>query len=174
MTALLADLHAALRDVPFELPRLGLCADLSLALDLLERSASLSAPVLELLRAENERLGSSLAAFPVRPLHGDAHPGNLLATPLGPMWNDFEDTWLGPLGWDLACLATSGLMDGGAAVAAYPGPVDAVELAVCVRLRKVFGVVWRYVLGLRFPSRRAEAEAHLSKWLSRESPVQDQ
>jgi Ser/Thr protein kinase RdoA (MazF antagonist) len=149
VAALLADLHAALLDVDFELPPLGPFADLPVALDVLERSASLPSAALEALRAETALLARALAPFPRRPLHGDAHPGNLLATPSGLKWNDYEDTWLGPLGWDLACLATSGRIDGAAAVAAYPGPVDAEELAVCVRLRELVGVVWRFVQATR-------------------------
>jgi len=145
VASLLAGLHTALRDVELDLPRLGPCADVTGALNTLERSASLPSAAVEPLRAENARLAGALAPFPCRPLHGDAHPGNLLATPSGLKWNDFEDTWLGPLGWDLACLATSGRIDGAAVVAAYPGAVDAAELAVCVRLRTLLGVVWRYV-----------------------------
>jgi hypothetical protein len=82
------------------------------------------------------------------------------------MWNDFEDAWLGPLGWDLACLATSDLVDGAAAVAAYPDEFSREELAACVELRRLYGVVWRFLLTSRFPHRRAEADEHLSRWLA--------
>ena len=37
---------------------------------------------------------------PIQPLHGDAHLNNVL----GGRWNDWEDTCLGPVGWDAACL----------------------------------------------------------------------
>ena len=40
--------------------------------------------------------------LPVQALHGDASVGNLLHTPVGLVWNDFEDTFRGPLHWDLA------------------------------------------------------------------------
>lgn len=154
----LAALHAALASFDGELPRLAPCDDLDRALALV----SLPAVVAE----ENTRLRAALSEFPVRPLHGDAHPGNLLATPSGPVWNDFEDAWLGPLGWDLACLRTSGRVDGAAAVAAYPGVVSREELAVCVELRELFGVVWRFVVATRFPARRGEAEERLREWLT--------
>lgn len=39
-----------------------------------------------------------------RPLHGEAHSGNLLVTPEGLRWIDFEDACVGPLEWDLAFL----------------------------------------------------------------------
>lgn len=154
----LYELHEALADLPAPLPRHGPFDDLARALPQLGLPSA--------LEAETERLRTTLAAFPTRPLHGDAHPGNLLATPSGLMWNDFEDTWRGPLGWDLACLATSGRVDGAAAVAAYPGQVPAEELAACVELRTLFGVVWRFVLADRFPHRRPEAEDHLARWLA--------
>lgn len=160
--AALFDLHVALSDFSGPLPRLGPCSDLSRALPLVQ----LPGPVLAVLRAENQRLARELESFPLRPLHGDAHPGNLLATPVGLMWNDFEDAWLGPLGWDLACLATSRRVDGAAAVAAYPGVCPADELATCVELRELFGVVWRFVVASRFPHRRAEADEHLERWLA--------
>ncbi|MFC4857971.1 phosphotransferase family protein [Actinophytocola glycyrrhizae] len=163
MAERLASLHAALDSFDGELPRLAPCADLDRALAL----ADLPPEVTARLAAANDRLREALSTLPVRPLHGDAHPGNLLATPSGPVWNDFEDTWLGPLGWDLACLLGSGRVDGAAAVAAYPGPYSRAELSVCAELRELFGVVWRFVLARRFPDHRADADTHLREWLSR-------
>jgi len=157
----LASLHDALADLDADLPRLAPCDDMERMLTLVP------SPVAALLRDETARLRTALADFPIRPVHGDAHPGNLLVTPSGLMWNDFEDAWLGPLGWDLACLATSGRVDGSAAVAAYPGEVSAEELAVCVELRTLFGVGWRFVMATRFPHRLPEAEAALNDWRQR-------
>jgi hypothetical protein len=164
VAAALADLHGALRDLAVELPLLGPCTDIERGLHLVEHL--LPAGAAELLRAENDRLRAALAEFPVQPLHGDAHPGNLLVTPAGLLWNDFEDTWLGPLGWDLACMAVSGRFDGQAAVAAYPVPPSPEELAVCVELRKLIGVAWRYALSLRWPERKEEADRHFEAWLA--------
>jgi Ser/Thr protein kinase RdoA (MazF antagonist) len=42
--------------------------------------------------------------FEERPLHGEPHLGNLLVTPAGLRWIDFEDVSLGPVEWDLAFL----------------------------------------------------------------------
>ena len=154
----LAALHAALASFDGELPRLAPCDDLDRALALVDLP-----PV---LAEENARLRAALSRFPVRPLHGDAHPGNLLATPSGPVWNDFEDAWLGPLGWDLACLRLSGRVDGAAAVAAYQEEFSQEELDVCVELRELFGVVWRFVVATRFPARLEDAERHMRGWLA--------
>lgn len=160
----LADLHAALADLDADLPRFGPCDDTSQTLPLL--AGQVPDSVVALLREENERLREALAALPARPLHGDAHPGNLLATPSGLVWNDFEDTFLGPLGWDLACLVLTGRLDGAAALAAYPGEYSAEEVEVCVELRTLFGVAWRFVMARQFPARRADAEEHLRQWLA--------
>jgi thiamine kinase-like enzyme len=64
-------------------------------------------------------------------LHGDAHPGNLIAARDGGlMWIDFEDVCLGPVEWDLATM-----MDPGA-IAAYHRPNPEV-LARCTELREL-------------------------------------
>jgi thiamine kinase-like enzyme len=65
----------------------------------------------------------------VQPLHGDAHPGNLIATREGGLvWIDFEDVCLGPVEWDLATMMH---LD---AVAAHHRP-DPEVLARCTELR---------------------------------------
>lgn len=161
----LADLHDALREYPGVLPADGPIGDLWRILDMLERERILADGELTALRAELSRLAPEVQVLPGRALHGDAHPGNLLATPNGLVWNDFEDTWRGPLAWDLACLANTHRLDGRAALAAYPDPPPAAELEVCVRLRTVFGVAWRFVLDDRIPGRAPDKREHLNRWL---------
>ena len=63
-----------------------------------------------------------------QPLHGDAHPGNLIATRGDLVWIDFEDVCLGPVEWDLATI-----MDVDA-VAMHHRP-DPEVLARCTELR---------------------------------------
>ncbi|GKU76470.1 phosphotransferase family protein [Paenibacillus sp. L3-i20] len=41
------------------------------------------------------------------PCHGDAHARNLLASPRGPLWMDFEDVSLMPAYWDKASYVTN-------------------------------------------------------------------
>lgn len=161
-----ADLHAALADYPDLLPAAGPVDDLRIGFDLLERERIMPDAVIPRLRADLEQLATELRGFPVRVLHGDAHPGNLLWTPNGLVWNDFEDTWLGPLGWDLACLATTDYLDGMAALAAYPALPPDFELETCIRLRTLFGVAWRYFVDDRFPGRAPDKREHLERWLS--------
>lgn len=41
---------------------------------------------------------------PVQALHGDAHLGNVRLTAAGLRWLDWEESWRGPVAWDLASL----------------------------------------------------------------------
>jgi thiamine kinase-like enzyme len=68
------------------------------------------------VRDEIERLGATVddraeAAFaielPVQALHGDASFTNVLKTPGGLVWNDFEDVCAGPIEWDVTGLVHS-------------------------------------------------------------------
>ena len=64
--------------------------------------------------------------WPRRPIHGDAHTGNILATASGPLWMDFEDVCAGPVEWDLASRTlTDDFVD------AYPSEVDMERLEDC-------------------------------------------
>jgi hypothetical protein len=120
----LAALHADLEDCPFELPVLaGPLADINAALRYCDHP---------LLHQAARRLLPLVPDWPSRPLHGDAHPGNLVRTASGWCWIDFEDVCMGPPEWDLA----STLLDD-AAVRAYGGPVCVKRLASCRNLRRL-------------------------------------
>jgi hypothetical protein len=180
-----ADLHDALAGYPGELPEEGPVRDVRRALVRLEgmsrdgnwrrRPGPVMGPgrrildrdVLAVIGAEFERLAERMRALPVRPLHGDAHPGNLLASPDGLVWNDFEDTWRGPLAWDLACVANTSLLDGRAALRAYPADCPAEDVELCREFRRLYGVGWRFILAERFPEQADEARRNLEQWLAR-------
>jgi aminoglycoside phosphotransferase (APT) family kinase protein len=108
-------------------------------------------------RAELARLTDRVAelrprlAGEVVQLHGDAHPGNLLATPGGRLWTDLEDACPGPRAWDLACLRATSRLDGRAALDALPGaPTDA-ELAPWLELRRLHAAAWTVVAAAGHP-----------------------
>jgi hypothetical protein len=124
--AMLGDLHSVLRTYPGELP--ALCAeDIPRGMSLLTEGA-LTRAELDLMRASAERLAPYLAGWDSpQPLHGDAHPGNVVATREGLVWIDFEDVCIGPVEWDLASM-----MDAGAVLPHHPDP-DVLEK--CTRLR---------------------------------------
>ncbi|GGS96309.1 aminoglycoside phosphotransferase family protein [Nonomuraea spiralis] len=159
----LRDLHEALRGYPGVLPRLGP------VLDEPEHLLGLLAGELEpdvLARLAEARAGLA-ARLPDggQAVHGDAHPGNLLATPGGWLWNDFEETMSAPVGWDLACLLRTVRLDGRAAVRAYGADPGDPGLAVFTEARALQGVLWTLVRTLRFPEERPEARAALDVWL---------
>ncbi|KRF34389.1 phosphotransferase [Nocardioides sp. Soil805] len=122
--AMLGVLHEALSVYPHDLPTLvGPVTDISTALEVsshptLHRAASVLLPL--------------AMSWPRRPLHGDAHTGNVLLTPGGPLWTDFEDVCVGPVEWDLSSMTVTE-----EALAAYPGSIDRARLADCRDLRRL-------------------------------------
>ena len=122
--AMLGQLHEALASYPGDLPTLvGPLTDISTAL-------TISSDV-TLHRAAAELVPLALS-WPRRPLHGDAHTGNVLMAPNGPMWTDFEDVCVGPVEWDMASMTITD-----EALAAYPGTVDRARLSDCRDLRRL-------------------------------------
>lgn len=101
-------------------------------------------------------------------VHGDAHVGNVLATVRGPMWTDWEDAFLGPVEWDIACLRSKAelfsedraVID--AMTAAYDGAYDA-ELARDLGVvRNVQVVSWLAVFAERHPELLDRMRARLA------------
>jgi hypothetical protein len=89
-------------------------------------------------RDERARLGAAVAGLgpvidecsrPGVPLHGDAHPGNLLATGGRLLWTDLEEACSGPAEWDLATIGD------GEAVRAGGTGADEARLEALTRLR---------------------------------------
>ncbi|RBY86175.1 phosphotransferase family protein [Blastococcus sp. TF02A-26] len=118
--------------------------------------------------AQCRRLGERLATLRPRlagevvALHGDAHPGNLLATPGGWRWTDLEDTCPGPREWDLACLRLTSRLDGRAALDGLPGSPSDAELAPWLELRRMHAAAWTAVLAASRPAHRAAAVERLT------------
>jgi thiamine kinase-like enzyme len=110
----------------------------------------------------------------VRPLHGDAHLGNVLNAPEGPLWGDWEDVFAGPLAWDLACLVTETRIYGteaervAEALRGYGGGVDDDELELFVEARALQAVAWSILITRRYPERRPRREARL-RWFRERS-----
>ncbi|SDC48118.1 Phosphotransferase enzyme family protein [Geodermatophilus telluris] len=154
VAAALADLHAALRDVrttgtPLDTPLDDLAA-------FSEHAGEWGVPAAVRAQVAQRvaRLRPRLAGGPGQVLHGDAHPGNLLATPDGWRWTDLEDTCAGPVAWDLACLRLTSRLDGRAALDAMGGPADA-ELAPWLELRRLHREAWTTVVRAGYTSGRA-------------------
>jgi hypothetical protein len=162
----LADLHEVLADLPVPAT-----PPLDTPLDDLAAFAARGAEW-DVPRAQLEALGRRLEALrpqlggPNRALHGDPHPGNLLATPAGWIWGDLEDTSTGPVEWDLACLRSTGRLDGRAALDAFPGAPTDDELAAWLELRRLHAAVWGVVIDAEHPQFGLDGRARLEATLS--------
>jgi thiamine kinase-like enzyme len=98
-----------------------------------------------------------------RPIHGDAHFGNILRTTKGPVWADLENVCAGPVEYDLACLVWRERVHGHASakdtLAAY-GPHDAELIETLMPALGVFLATWAIAIARRRPSPVAEAYAN--------------
>lgn len=173
----LRSVHGALAAYPAPLPLFDPLAEVDRLLDRLTADAAIGPADLAMLRAARARLTpawAALAAGPVQALHGDAHTANVLHTPAGPLWTDWEDAAAGPVEWDLACLVNAGRSWGPpdpvaeAALAAY-GIHDPARLAACLDLRALLVAAWVIYMGRRHAGRQARVEARLAYWRARQT-----
>jgi hypothetical protein len=147
----LRELHEAL--APYDGDLAGF-VDLGRDIERLRRalrpSAELSAGRIDLLGERLAALRQALfaASLPAQALHGDASVGNLLHTPSGVLWNDFEDTFRGPVQWDvsgyLISLQWRGADDAfvDRALKAYGG-LDREELAPFTAGHQLYDEIWK-------------------------------
>lgn len=167
--------HTLLKTFPEPLPELAILSESLKVLETLEERALFPPTTIRLLR---ERLVSSLKALPkfsYQPLHGDAHPGNLLNTTLGLLWTDWEDTFCGPVEWDLASIIWNArLLDEDHATAdaildSYRqsgGYIDPDALHHCLIARAVVMTAWYPIL---YPNPSPERKIKLKRrldWLA--------
>jgi aminoglycoside phosphotransferase (APT) family kinase protein len=111
---------------------------------------------------------------PVQAVHGDAHLGNVFVVPGGQVWIDWEESWRGPVAWDLACLDHRRRVFGelvepiGAAFAAY-GPVDEADVEAWAPVVATWALAWGAVgaveLGQSISSRARRRRSWLTRWL---------
>jgi hypothetical protein len=146
----LRECHEALRSFSGSLPVLSGVTEAEALLTKLAAEEALDHETATAFLHRLEDLHATLGALrsPIQPLHGDAHLNNVLNGPAGPLWNDWEDTCVGPLGWDAACLKLT--RDGGeraeAALAASGIHLDPGELSLWVEARSLQVAVWRAFL----------------------------
>ncbi|WP_204846109.1 aminoglycoside phosphotransferase family protein [Saccharothrix algeriensis] len=101
---LLRRLHS-LPPPPFELPRWSPLDDVRRRIaDAEELSTSDREFLEERVAAAERRLTDLPTDLPEGVLHGDAHLGNLIPSPDGPVLCDFDSTSIGPREWDLSTL----------------------------------------------------------------------
>ncbi|MET8468110.1 phosphotransferase [Streptomyces sp. NPDC006422] len=155
----LADLHASLRRLDFPAPHFtdrvaqaqSLLADTA-------RTPDLAAADRELLSDTLRRLGQRVGGCGAdeQLLHGEPHPGNVLATKdAGPLFVDLETVCRGPIEFDLAHAPDE-------VAAHYPG-VDDDLLHACRTLVLAIVTTWRWDRDDRFPDGRRMGR----EWLAR-------
>jgi hypothetical protein len=96
--------HELLRSFPETLPELAILTESLDLLDSLEQQRKFPDETIALLRGKLRASLEALSGFPMQALHGDAHWGNLMNTKEGLLWTDWEDTFRGPVEWDLASI----------------------------------------------------------------------
>ena len=166
--------HEALESYGGELAELGMLVEARALVERLADEETLRPPDAAFLALAGDHLLDRIQerGLPMRPIHGDAHLRNVISTPDGPLWADWEDAFSGPLEWDLACLIARGRVlgtgkdRGSEALAAYPAAIDEQLLELMVEARTFQAVVWGTVLGALRPGRAGSGTTYARlRWL---------
>jgi len=159
--------HEVMKSFPESLPRLAIISE---SLAILKERPLFTAETQDMLRQHLQTSLEVLADYPQQPLHGDAHAGNLMNTTRGLLWTDWEDTFAGPVEWDVASIIWNAqLLDHDHATVnairdAY-GPVDEKALQQCLVARAAVITVWYPIL---YPNPDADRQEKLRRrieWL---------
>ena len=164
----LYECHDILRSFAEPLPKLAILTE---SLTILQERQLFPATTQQLLRDHLTTSIQALSAFPHQPLHGDAHMGNLMNTTLGLLWTDWEDTFSGPVEWDLASViwnaqildedhAAVGLILG--AYREAGGHIDAQALHYSLIARAAVMTAWYPIL---YPNPNADRQLKLKRRL---------
>ena len=166
----LRELHAALADFPGQLGQLSDVRDwLDRLLAELHPSPRLTPQDRDLLRSHLQELTPSVfeSSLPAQAIHGDASISNLFRTDNGLIWNDLEDTCVGPVHWDVAGLIIEARARGGSEdyvadfLRAYGG-LDIEELSDFIAAHLLYMTVWQAFVAQRRPQTRNSADVSVS------------
>lgn len=167
--AKLRQCHGILRSFAEPLPFMGILTE---TLAILEQREVLPLPTQRMLHDRITKSMEALHHLPAQPLHGDAHMGNLMNTTRGLLWTDWEDTFSGPVEWDIASLIWNALIleEDHATVQAIRdayGPVDEAGLHQSLIARAAVITAWYPIL---YPNPSADRQEKLKRrieWLER-------
>jgi aminoglycoside phosphotransferase (APT) family kinase protein len=161
----LREVHELLADQSVDgLPHFARLDEVRRVLATLDAGPDVAADLVELVeRAED---ATSRLDVPLQPVHGDAWLGNVLWTPAGPVWTDFELLCLGPRELDLACNETASRHRGRTpADDAFPvgyGPYDRDLLVRIQPLELVPLTAWTFELARNQPEHADLARIRLA------------
>lgn len=114
-----------------------------------------------------EETPSRSASF--QAVHGDAHIGNVLATERGAVWTDWEDAFVGPIEWDIACLRSRAALFGEdvqlieAMTAAYSAPYNRALVEDLALLRNLQVIPWLAIFAEREPELIGRMRARIAR-----------
>jgi Phosphotransferase enzyme family len=161
--------HNVLRTFPEPLPHLAILHE---SLTILEQRNLFPQATQQLLCSHLSAAIKALGDYPSQPLHGDAHWGNLMNTTQGLLWTDWEDTFTGPVEWDIASIIWNSqvLEEDHATVKAIThaygeagGVIDEIALQHCLIARAVVMTAWYPIL---YPNPNEERRAKLQQRLT--------
>lgn len=167
----LARVHRALAEYPREgLPEWGAWTEARGVFDRKRFTPSELAridPAWKLAERIIESAKARTASF--QAVHGDAHIGNVMATARGAVWTDWEDAFVGPVEYDIACLRSKLDLFGEekeaieAMLDAYDGDYDlglADELGI---VRNVQVIAWLALFAERQPELLPRMRARIDR-----------
>jgi thiamine kinase-like enzyme len=172
----LRECHEALVDFDGELPVLGALSESEQIFSQL-RSEEVFAPAdAEMLQQVNERLKINFQQLelPMQPIHSDSNTSNVLNTTRGVLWADWEDTFIAPIVWDIACLVASSRVFGkdveqaNKALKGYGVKIDDEVLDLFIEARTFQTVLWNYIIGQQHPDSLRRFEGRLQWFRERE------
>lgn len=164
--------HSIMRRFPQSLPKLAILRE---SLDIL-RQRTLFPPAQQKMLADHLRKALELLdSCDLQPLHGDAHMGNLMNTTRGLLWTDWEDTFAGPVEWDLASIIWNArvleedhstvrqILD---AYLAAGGRIDGAILEHCMTARAAVMTAWYPILYPHPDEERRQRLQRRLEWLA--------
>jgi hypothetical protein len=163
--------HDVMRHFPEPLPKLAILTE---SLAILDDRELFPQATQQMLRDHLTISIDVLSSHPHQVLHGDAHFGNLMNTTRGLLWTDWEDTFSGPVEWDVASIIWNArILDEdhatvNAILDAYRdagGHIDENALQQSLIARAAVMTAWYPIL---YPNLNAERQAKLQRrieWL---------
>jgi hypothetical protein len=167
--------HSVMRRFAEPLPHLGILTE---ALQVAQR-ALFPPEVVTLLTGLLEPCIQALRKYPAQPLHGDAHLGNVMSTTQGLLWTDWEDTFYGPVEWDVASAVwnaqlleqDSATVDAITAGYLHDGAeLDSEAMRLCMIARGAVMTAWYPLLYPEMDAQRQDKLKQRLSWLA-EQPV---
>lgn len=161
--------HEIMRSFAAPLPKLAILTE---SLAILEDRELFPRSTQQMLRDHLTASIEVLSRYPHQPLHGDAHMGNLMNTTQGLLWTDWEDTFAGPVEWDIASIIWNAQIldedhDTVKAILASYGSVDETALQQSLIARAAVMTTWYPIL---YPNPNAERQVKLQRrieWLQK-------